>query len=396
MRHEKHFHRIPSGLALLAFTALLTACGGQKARMQEIDGVLHVMNPADPMKPNMKVELVEELRYGQDEGEDEYIFPGITGFVADEEGMVYILMRQDDEVRVFGPDGTYSHTIGRQGDGPGELRVGAGINIGPEGNIWVVSMLTSRLVIFQKDGLFLRNIQFPLLPPFFIQLTDDGFMGLYMQQRIDEENRLVDTTFKLQRFNADGDTLNTLFTTNFTLDIMNMQFGGMADKFPFYTQDDQGRVWQARALNDAYEVNVWNPEGSLDRVIEKEFDRLEKTDEEIVEEQEMVRRMLQAQLSGAELPEGMTMDYEPDRFRPATGMLYFDPHGYVWVQAGREGTQDMNAFDLFDMRGQYMRRVIFEGLGSPAFLAFVGDKLYLIDADPEVSPQVIRYSLNID
>jgi len=396
MQHNRRFRRSVSGLAFLAFTALLAACGGPKASMQEIDGVLHAINPAEPTRPNMTVELVEELRYGQDEGEDEYIFPGITGFVADEEGMVYILMRQDDDVRVFGPDGTYSHTIGRQGQGPGEIQGAAGINIGPDGNIWVVSMLTFRVVIFQKDGLFLKNIQFPLLPPFLIQPTTDGFMGLYFHIQVDEENEMANITFKLQRFNSEGDTLNTLFTSDFAMNVMNMQLGGIQDKFPFYAQDDQGRVWQALAVTDAYEMNVWNPDGSLDRVVEKEFNKIEKTEEEIAEEQEMVRRILQAQLGGEELPEGMTIDYEPDRYRPATGMLYFDPHGYIWVQAGRENTQDMNTFDIFDLRGRYLRRVIFEGLGSPAYLTFVGDKLYLTDADLEASPQVIRYSLTID
>ena len=389
-------HKSLIGFALLASVTLLAACGGPKAQMLEIDGILHAINPSEPTRPNMKVELVEEIRYGMDEGEDEYIFPGITGFVADEEGMVYILMRQDDEVRVFGPDGTYSHTIGRQGQGPGEFIAGAGINIGPDGNIWVSSAGTLRVVVFRKDGTFLRNIQFPLLPPFFIQSTADGFMGLHMQQRVDQENRMAEITFKLQRFNSEGDTLNTLFTTDFTMDLMNIQLGGMQDKFPFYAQDDQGRVWQVLARNDVYELNVWNTDGSLERVVEKEFSRLAKTEEEIAEEREVVRRLLQASIGGAELPEGMIIDYEPDPYRPATGLIYYDPHGYVWVQAGREGIQEMNAFDIFDMRGSYLTRIIIEGLSSPAFLTFIGDKLYLTDGDPEVSPQVIRYSLDID
>ena len=60
------------GLALLFAATLITACGGQKARMQEIDGVLHVMNTVDPMNPDMVIDIQEEFRIGQDEGDDEY------------------------------------------------------------------------------------------------------------------------------------------------------------------------------------------------------------------------------------------------------------------------------------------------------------------------------------
>jgi len=68
-------HKSLIGFALLASVTLLAACGGPKAQMLEIDGILHAINPSEPTRPNMKVELVEEIRYGMDEGEDEYIFP---------------------------------------------------------------------------------------------------------------------------------------------------------------------------------------------------------------------------------------------------------------------------------------------------------------------------------
>ncbi len=379
---------------LLASTAMLAACGGPKARMQEIDGVLHVMNPAEPMKPKMTINIQEELRIGQDEGEDEYIFPGLAGLTVDEDGRVFVLVAQDDAVRVFNADGSYSHTIGRQGQGPGELMAAQTINRGPDGNIWVASMGTRRLTIFQPDGLYLRDITFPVMPPVLVQTTADGFMGIYVSPRPTENEMVVNITYSLRRFTAEGDTLNTLFENTIQMDLTDLQLGGMGEQVPLYTQDDQGRVWQTRARTDIFEVNVYNPEGSLDRVVEKEHARIEKSEEEIEEEREMVQRLLAAQMG--DVPEEINISYEPEKYRAATVLPYYDPRGYIWVQTSRVGTHDTNAFLLFDLRGQFLQQTLIPDVSAPMFLTFMGDKLYLTNQDPFVTPQVIVYKVTIE
>ncbi len=381
------------GLALLFTATLITACGGQKARMQEVDGVLHVMNPVDPMNPDMVIDIQEEFRIGRDEGEDEYIFPGIAGLTVDDDGRVFVLVAQDDAIRVFNPDGTYSHSIGRKGQGPGELMVAQTINRGPDGNIWVASMGTQRITIFDPEGTYLRDITFPRLPPVFVQTTENGFMGLYITPQPSEDPMVMSISYALRRFTTEGDTLNTLFDNTTQMDLTDLQLGGMQDQIPFYTQDDQGRVWQTRARTDVFEVNVYNPEGSLDRVVEKEHVKIEKSEEEIQEERELVQRAMAAQMG--EVPEEMNISYEPERYRVATGFPHFDPRGYVWIQTSRQGTMDTNEFLLFDMRGQYVQKALIPDIMSPLFLTFVGDKLYLIDQNPDVAPQVIVYTVTI-
>ncbi len=393
MRYSSSRKTSMVGLALLFTATLITACGGQKARMQEVDGVLHVMNPVDPMNPDMVIDIQEEFRIGRDEGEDEYIFPGIAGLTVDDDGRVFVLVAQDDAIRVFNPDGTYSHSIGRKGQGPGELMVAQTINRGPDGNIWVASMGTQRITIFDPEGTYLRDITFPRLPPVFVQTTENGFMGLYITPQPSEDPMVMSISYALRRFTTEGDTLNTLFDNTTQMDLTDLQLGGMQDQIPFYTQDDQGRVWQTRARTDVFEVNVYNPEGSLDRVVEKEHVKIEKSEEEIQEERELVQRAMAAQMG--EVPEEMNISYEPERYRVATGFPHFDPRGYVWIQTSRQGTMDTNEFLLFDMRGQYVQKALIPDIMSPLFLTFVGDKLYLIDQNPDVAPQVIVYTVTI-
>lgn len=382
---------IAGGLIFFTLTVLLAACGGTKATMVEIDGVLHVMNPAEPLNPEMEVRIVELLRIGQDDGPDEYLIPGVQSLTVDESGNSYALMTGEETVRVYSANGAYSHNIGRRGAGPGELFGAAGVNVAEDGNIWIPSTQLQRLSVFKPDGEFLHDIRFSLVPPLFIQTTEDGFTGIHFGVLPTEDPTLIGLQFHLRRFNTDGDTLNTLFTTEIQIDATDLQLGGIADKFPLYTIDSQGRIWQTRSRTDIYEVNVWNPEGSLDRVVEKEFEKLAKSEEEIEEEREIVRRaMAQA---GAD---ASNFSYDPDPYRPATGLPYFDPRGYVWVQTSKPESTDTNVFDLFDMEGKYIQRVEIPGVKGPSFLNFVGEKIYLTDLSQDVIPQIIVFRVTIE
>lgn len=265
--------------------------------------------------------------------------------------------------------------------------------MGPEGNIWISSTDTQRLSIFGRDGSHLRDIRFPRLPPFFIQTTSSGFYGLHVDQRLSDDRSLMLFTFSLRRFSADGELLNTLFTISDELDMNNMRMDGMSDKYPYYTIDNQGRIWQTRNRTDLYEINVYRPDGSLDFVVRKEFEPIRKSREEIEEETEVRRRML-ARRFGDALPPGVTMDVEVDPLRPATGLPYFDPHGYIWIQVNREGVRDSNAFDLFDMEGQYLTSVVLADLKYPALLTFREDRLYLAEIHPLGEPQIAIYSIS--
>lgn len=381
------------GLAILLLVATAAACGSPKATVQEIDGVMHVMNPDEPLRPNMKIEIEELFRIGDDEdaGED-YIFTGVGGIAVGEDHRVFVQVVREDILRCYDGEGQFIRTIGRQGQGPGEMFYAQGVSFGPDGNLWVPSAGSVRIVVFTPEGEFVKHIPFSRIPPMLIQTTTDGFMGLHVSPR-DLGDGLVELNYLLRRFNAEGDTLNTLFRSTVQLDVQDLQLGGMAENVPLYTQDSEGRIWQCRPRTDTYQMNVWNPDGTLNMVIEKDVDPIPKSEQEIEEEREMVMRLI-TQQAGGQLPPDLNIDYEPDPNRAFLGMPYHDPEGYVWAQVSREGTHDTNAFDLYDERGRFVRRVLFEGVNNPAFFQFVGDRLYVVEADPEGTPQVIVYRLD--
>ena len=71
--------------------------------------------------------LRERFRLGSLDGDGPDVFGAIRDVELGADGELYVLDGQAEEVRVFLSDGTYLHTLGRSGEGPGELNRPAGM-----------------------------------------------------------------------------------------------------------------------------------------------------------------------------------------------------------------------------------------------------------------------------
>lgn len=87
-------------------------------------GLLSITSDAPAWRDSTRAwSLVEELRFGGDEGTPgELIDP--QSFTADGEGRLYVVDTKPSVIKVFGRQGNFIRTIGREGSGPGEFRVG--------------------------------------------------------------------------------------------------------------------------------------------------------------------------------------------------------------------------------------------------------------------------------
>lgn len=99
--------------------------------------------------------LEEELRLT---ATPEQEFGRVGAVAADGDDNIYVLDVLAQQVYVFDPLGTYSHSIGRQGEGPGELSDARGVGVGPSNRIWIPDMMRRRVSIFERDGAFVASI----------------------------------------------------------------------------------------------------------------------------------------------------------------------------------------------------------------------------------------------
>ena len=137
-------------IALFLIWGLLLCAPAVSAETTIIDGVAHVRNGSQPAGERQDIRLKELWRVGGDD--EEILFGAIGQALLDEEQNIYLMDSQLKEVSVFSPDGEFLRTLGREGDGPGEIRQLANMFFMPDGALALVQDFPGRVVTVKRDG----------------------------------------------------------------------------------------------------------------------------------------------------------------------------------------------------------------------------------------------------
>jgi hypothetical protein len=105
-----------------------------------------------------KAALVEELRIGELDGDDNYLFGRVAGLAVDGDGGMYVVDSQLKLVRKYDANGVFERNIGREGEGPGEYRRILGIRCLPNGTVALLTV-PHRIILYSKDGSYLRDFR---------------------------------------------------------------------------------------------------------------------------------------------------------------------------------------------------------------------------------------------
>lgn len=103
----------------------------------------------------MPVELVEELVIGNDENaSEEYLFANPQHVCTDSKNNIYISDRNMSKIRVFDKDGKFLKSLGRKGQGPGEMQNVTTMVIDKDDNLIVFDVQSQRFTkfILQDDS----------------------------------------------------------------------------------------------------------------------------------------------------------------------------------------------------------------------------------------------------
>jgi len=369
------------GILLLIFSILLISCSrqktGWKGTIEEIDGVTVVKNPKEPMYTENVFSLEEELSIGEAEGQEEYMFSIINSIAVDDEKNIYVLDMQLKKVRVFDPIGQYLRTIGGgAGQGPGEVRVPAQIQITSQNEIKIFDMPARSLNFFSLEGNFLRKtplIKMPFPANSIIDSNGD-LIGYFMYVEEDEP------VTALLKYNSNQER-------QFKIAQPDPYSGKGRNKLPlqpsllFDISEGDNIVW-ANSLK--YEINIISPKGILLKKISKEYIPIEITEQD--------KKEIVPAIFGKE-------SLSPEE--EANFAKYFDPINGISVDGENrifidtlEKTYDRKYYyhDVFDSEGKYIARV---GLPSWPTLSMVwkNSKLFTIEENEEGFPIVKRYKV---
>jgi hypothetical protein len=129
-------------------------------KIETVDGVRVVHNDKDGKwgkQSELSIEFVKNL--GELEADDDNILFHLPADIAcDAEGNIYVLDAGNQRIQKFNPEGEYLATIGRRGEGPGELQMPLSLDIDGRGYLYVPDNGNQRLQIYTPDGIAHKGI----------------------------------------------------------------------------------------------------------------------------------------------------------------------------------------------------------------------------------------------
>ena len=353
-------------LSISAFM-MLVSCQKQKAEwkgnIEEVDGVIVVKNPKEPMYGEDVFSLEEELSIGEVEGREEYMFTGIRSMVVDDAGRIYVLDRREPHVKVFDQNGTYIRTIGRRGQGPGEFTMPLSISITRQ-NEFVVDDFRSRLVFFSLEGEFKKNLLVAKIGLLRIDLDSEGnLVGVVIVS--EEEN----PRYELKKFDSELNYLHSLGSSPLPSVSGLNPFGGAI----LSQIDNIDQVVCGYPEN--YEIKIFDKDGNLKRKIKKNYDPVEITEEEIKEETEGISPEIKLSIP---------------KYHSAYRWITTDDEGRIFVMTWERANEgEVYYYDVFDSEGKFIVKIHLKT--RPYVLK--KKKLYTVEEDDEGYLFVRRYKV---
>ena len=135
-----------------------------------------------------KLKLINDLIIGDEEGDPNKIFYRIGGIISDENGSIYICETYDGRIKKFDHRGNYLCTIGKKGQGAGDLLFPGNMAFDNSDNLCVLEYGNRRISKFTKDGSYVTSIKIDLkkAPSGFVMDNDDNYFLSMWDRETDE------------------------------------------------------------------------------------------------------------------------------------------------------------------------------------------------------------------
>jgi len=273
----------------LALTFAVSACGGSDESEGTLTAELSMTDSAgvvlvdQVVGPQMEVELVEELRIGSLDGDEATRFFTPRGGEFGPNGELYILDAGNHRVKVFSSEGEFLRSWGSQGDGPGEFsRLATQLQMADHGLLVVDA--GRRAHLFDFDGGLLGTFATAqaLDPGTFLgTVAWDGSRWLATVTRVmnmEIMEQIQGQPTALVVFDLDEGPVESLgleWTSHFesrTVGSAGWEVSSIFAQRPNSHLDRRGRV--TRIDGDAYTLDVYRADGTLERRIRNDADRI--------------------------------------------------------------------------------------------------------------------------
>lgn len=343
---------------------------------------------------------VEELRIGNFEGRDEYLFGRVSGIAVDELGRIFVADFLAHTIRAFGEDGSYLFTVARRGSGPNEVSQPCCLAIGPDGLLWVRDSGNSRYVGFELGDQRAAGVH--------TLRMNHGDVYRHVRTTFTDLGRLIDIGMAVDP--AVGEPRTTLFHVGPRGDLeralaaplppdpdglvhrVSMRDGDRSAVLFFYqpfgprhlTAYGPGGI-HADAVSSTYEVRLYSPDGGLEKVITRAGER----GPPLTPEQ---RARADSMIAADGRRAGTGMPFSTPERHPVLAGLEFDEKGRLWVVRTALPGQPRQV-DVYDGDGGFVERIVYPA-GLQLTYAALSDTIIVgVIRDEMDVPYVVRLRL---
>ncbi|MFO7734178.1 MAG: 6-bladed beta-propeller [Candidatus Aminicenantes bacterium] len=340
-------------VALAAFAVLeacrkkddITEAAGYPVRIETVDGVKTVLNPAFPKEGVVRYALEEELVIGGEGAGAESVLNRPQSLQVDADGNIYVLDWGDVDIKVFAPDGRRLRTVGRKGQGPGEFDTPADFALSADGRIFLLSGRQHRLSVLDGSGTYLSSFA---VDGFCSGLAVDRSNRVYYSQMLTPDVGGVGGEYQLSQnrialFRTDekgtdttklGEYLDITMLRKVTKLGEGVSSQSMSSREAYRTSwlvgpDDRVYI----GYNKDYRLDVYDPEWNLLFRFGREFTPLRHP---------------------AYKPDGAHPEFYPAF---SDWRKFFDDEGNLWLQQYVEEGVEEFVFDVFTPEGIYLKQV---------------------------------------
>jgi hypothetical protein len=294
----------PLSIPLLVAFPLLASCGGDAAggsaafSVRDSAGVQIAESTAPAWEEGEGWRLSAEpiLQIGEAEGAPQYLLSRVGSVTRRSDGSIVLANSGLQEIRTYGPDGAHLRSFGREGGGPGEFQRLGGIFLLPGDSVLAYDFTARRLSLFSPEGEFVRasTLQEEQSPnqgfPQVIHALSDGSAIVRLigfDRSASASDGLTFQTQTFLRFSPTGELLDTVSVQPplETYQVSQEAPSGMITVVmmtPSFGREQITAVTENRIIlgsNKVFQVEVYAPDGALERIIRVEQPPRPVTDE---------------------------------------------------------------------------------------------------------------------
>ncbi len=374
---------------------LTAACGGDAdprvtAQVDTVGGVVAVRNGPGLWRDSERWQVVEKFRvggsqWGENPAEELGYSRGVSVTLGPNGG-IFVVEMATSRVLVFNGDGGFVRSFGRAGEGPGEFRNPTAMAWDGAGRLWVGDF-DGRYHVFDSTGAFQKTVggpfryfarlQHPLLWEAEGTLVEEiGQEGMVLYLRVDTLGHLVDTAAVVP-------------TSGRTRDPESRRLlpGWRAARFVLnhyranhrWSLAPDGTIWSASS--GQLRLVRTGPRGDTLRVVETshrpaEFDARD-------------RAVIAEGLAEAGIPRG-----DIELVRPVVDAIHVLDDGHIMVGIVEKVGEPTSTFDVFDPEGFFLGTVDL-GFAMPNqnIPAIVGDTIVAVTPGDLDLPYLVRATI---